>query len=114
MSDLRKDSLSTTSTSPKRGPAPPYQQQQAQNNGCMYPSSEPGRRLYMTARALSMLFGLVLIAVSVAAFLIPPKQDTWLSPVLSPAVSAFIHSGLDLLRVCRSPSRAHRRCGGGC
>ncbi|KAK0702659.1 hypothetical protein B0H67DRAFT_594872 [Lasiosphaeris hirsuta] len=71
-----------------------------------YPTSAPGRKLYLAARAAIILFAVVqLICVSVAAG--KYGHQPWLNPTLSPAITAFVFSSLDIVGVLHWDVRAY-------
>ncbi|KAH8896786.1 hypothetical protein GQ53DRAFT_838282 [Thozetella sp. PMI_491] len=109
MSSARRDSLSTMASEPK-APEAPIEARAACSNRHgphAYPQSSPGRRLYVLARSMGVIFSLILIVLSAVVFVIPPKQPKLLSPILNVALPTFFASGIDLVFVLRANRRAH-------
>ena len=74
---------------------------------CSYPKDSHGRPLFLAVRGLGVIFStalIVIVAVAGATY----KRYSWLSPVLTPACSAFFEHGVDLLLVLFKDARQHR------
>lgn len=74
---------------------------------CIYPKDSPGRPLHLAVRGLGVIFSIALIVI-VAVAGATYKRYTWLSPVLTPACSAFFEHGIDLLLILLKDARQHR------
>jgi hypothetical protein len=73
----------------------------------IYPKDSPGRPLHLAVRGLGVIFSIALITI-VAVAGATYKRYNWLSPVLTPACSAFFEHCVDLLLVLLKDMRQHR------
>ena len=83
---------------PPRQPAPSCDRR-------IYPATAPHRPLYLAARSLALALGLILIALAVVAQR-AIDRDTWMAPVLSPAIQSCFANGVDLWFIFRKNLRA--------
>ena len=71
-----------------------------------YPATSPHRTAFLATRMLLVAFGLVEIALSVVA-LRSIDRETWMSPILSPAITSFFVSAVDIFLVVSLERRSH-------
>ena len=102
---IRKESLSRPASDATAVTSSPRPCGHSYVDDTYYPPSAC-RRPYLAARCLSVLFGLILCALSTAAAVCPPTQN-WLAPVLNPALAAGSASLCDIVRVLRCNRRMH-------
>ncbi len=103
---VRKEGLSRSVSGATAVASPPRSEPCHYVDDTYYPPSAC-RRPYLTARCLSVLFGLILCGLSTAAAVCSPTQN-WLAPVLNPALAAGSASLCDIVRVLRCNRRMHR------
>jgi len=71
-----------------------------------FPPGAPLRRIYLASRATSTILGLIQIISAAVAFSVFSRRH-WLDPCLSPAITSFIYSSLEIFTVLYWHCRAH-------
>jgi hypothetical protein len=108
MSSIRKESTSISLSDSER-PTPASCCATSSSSyaaACSYPPSAPHRPAYLAARWLNLFFTVVLTALSVVA-LKSLNRPNWMSPIMSPAISAWWPNGFNIFLVHRCNRRTH-------
>ncbi|KAK1760033.1 hypothetical protein QBC47DRAFT_357842 [Echria macrotheca] len=103
---IAKASILSPSTSISSPPPPPRKTHHCASNSPNYfPPSHPTRTLYLVARSTSVLLGLLQITLAAIAYTLFSRR--WLDPTLSPAITTFIYSAIEIFSVLYWHARAH-------
>ena len=105
-------SSSISSSSPASNPSPPGSNSTNNHHHCApsspsyYPPSHPTRTLYLLTRSTSVLLAVLQITLASIAYTLFSRRR-WLDPCLSPAVTTFIYSSIEIFSVLYWHARAH-------
>jgi len=118
MSSIRKESLDYSSSSSFReGPTaeeatPAARALSGCGRGnsyaaaCAYPPTSPNRTVFLTVRAVAIVLAVVEVVLAIVAQRVIHRPN-WMSPILSPAITVWWPSGLDIFFVIRQNRRSH-------
>lgn len=71
-----------------------------------FPQLHPSRRAYLLARTASTILGLLQIICAATAFSLLSRRR-WLDPCLSPAITSFIYSSIEIFSALYWRARAY-------
>jgi hypothetical protein len=75
-------------------------------NSTAFPRFHPSRRAYLLARIASTILGLLQIICAATAFSLLSRRR-WLDPCLSPAITSFIYSSIEIFSALYWRARAY-------
>lgn len=98
------ETFSTLSSNPSLKTSPPSD---PDPKGCTLSESPRTRKVYLAARIISSVLGIVLIILAVVAKHVLDRSR-WLTPILSPAINTLCASGVDIGLILWTRKRAPR------